>query len=83
LVSVTTPISITTDGTSLYITYPTMIRKVVLQTGTVSTIAGGGTNGATDGLGTAASFGFPSGITTDGKSLYLCDVRNNTIRRVF
>ncbi|MDD5030653.1 MAG: hypothetical protein PHH58_14340, partial [Rhodoferax sp.] len=76
--------AITTDGTSLYVAeYLThLIRKIDIATGAVSTIAGSGTRGATDGPGTAASFNNPHGISTDGSSLYVADTGNKTIRKI-
>jgi sugar lactone lactonase YvrE len=50
----------------------------------VTTLAGlPGNYGGTDGTGSAARFGAPSGVALDGASnLYVCDVGNHTIRRV-
>ena len=48
------------------------IRKIVIATGVVTTLAGQtGIPGAADGTGTAATFSSPSGITTDGTNLYV------------
>jgi sugar lactone lactonase YvrE/predicted small secreted protein len=79
------PYGITTDGTNLYVTdsYNHTIRKVVIATGAVTTLAGSaGSRGATDGNGAAALFNTPNGITTDGTNLYVADFGNHTIRRV-
>lgn len=79
------PGSITTDGTALYVadTGNHTIRKIVIATGAVTTLAGtAGTAGAADGSGTAATFDSPSGITTDGTNLYVSDTGNNSIRKV-
>jgi len=79
------PTGITTDGTNLYVadTYNQLIRKVVIDTGVVTTLAGtAGASGSTDGTGAAARFNYPSGITTDGTSLYVADTYNNTIRMI-
>ena len=79
------PEGVTTDGTNLYVadTYNQTIRKIVISTGVVSTIAGmTGNNGFADGIGNAARFNFPEGITTDGTSLYVSDSSNNTIRKI-
>jgi len=79
----TAPIGITTDGTNLYVTDNEAIRKVVISTGDVTTLAGSpGSSGSTDGTGTAARFNFPDRITTDGTNLYVTDVKNYTIRKV-
>lgn len=60
------------------------IRKVVLATGTVTTIAGtAGMSGSADGVGAAASFNAPYGLTTDDAgNLYVADTGNSTIRQV-
>jgi len=70
------PIGMTTDGTSLYITENSgcAIRKLVLATEEVTTLAGTNTNRiARDGVATAAGFAAPAGITTDGRSLFVTD----------
>jgi len=79
------PRGITTDGTSLYVVdgHNNTIRKIVISTGTVSTVAGtAGVSGSLDGVGAAASFNFPWGITTDGVNLYVADESNCTIRKI-
>jgi len=83
--SFSTSKGITTDGTNLYVTdYANFtIRKIVITTGAVTTLAGNvGTMGSTDGTGSVASFFLPTGITTDGKSLYVTDTRNHAIRKI-
>lgn len=59
------------------------IRKIT-PTGVVSTIAGAAqNNGATDGVGAAARFDFPTGIGADASgNLYVADLLNNIIRKV-
>jgi len=48
------------------------IRKIVISTGQVSTIAGSATvAGNADGAGLTATFNYPSSITTDGTNLYI------------
>ena len=79
------PTGITTDGTNLYVadTGNKLIRKMVIATGEVTTLAGGGTSWPViDGTGTAARFLYPRGITTDGTNLYIADTFTTTIRRV-
>lgn len=79
------PYGITSDGTSLYVADPasSTIRKIVISTGVVTTLAGAaGRSGYTDGTETAALFDGPTGITTDGVSLYVTDSYNNTIRKI-
>jgi sugar lactone lactonase YvrE len=60
------------------------IRKVDIQSGKVTTIAGAsGPPGSADGFGSDARFYFPRGITSDGRgNLFIADTFNNTIRRV-
>jgi sugar lactone lactonase YvrE len=78
------PHGITTDGSNLFVTDDNFtIRKVVIATGEVTTLAGTArTSGSTDGTGPAARFNNPRGITTDGASLFVTDYINNTIRQV-
>jgi len=79
------PFGITTDGTNLYVTDygSSTIRKIVISTGAVTTIAGSaGVVGSADGTGTAATLNYPTGITTDGTNLYVTDTYNSTIREV-
>ncbi|MDU0460284.1 MAG: hypothetical protein RW306_16270 [Geobacteraceae bacterium] len=76
---------ITTDGTNLYVAdiYNNTIRKVVISTGAVTTLSGiAGIQGSADGTGTSATFYWPSGLTTDGTSLYVTDRGNGTIRKI-
>ncbi|HMD61991.1 MAG TPA: immunoglobulin domain-containing protein, partial [Opitutaceae bacterium] len=60
------------------------IRKIVLSTGAVTTIAGtAGVTGNTDGTGPAAQFNSPQGLCADGSgNLYVADQINNSIRKV-
>jgi sugar lactone lactonase YvrE len=79
------PSGIATDGTNLYVTdsYNHTIRKVVISTAAVTTLAGSaGSQGSTDGTGSAARFSFPGGIATDGVNLFVADKSNHTIRKV-
>jgi len=79
------PYGITTDGTNLYVadTGNSTIRKIVISTGTVSTLAGSPTvTGSADGTGAAARFYHPAGITIYGTSLYVADTGNSTIREI-
>jgi hypothetical protein len=83
------PGRITTDGKYLYLTdfNNRTIRMIEILTGIVTTIAGsdgplGHDDGTLDGIGTAARFNQPDGITTDGTNLYVTDLYQNTIRRI-
>src|SRR5512143_4271672 len=80
-----TPYGIATDGTSLFVadTGNSTIRKIDIASGLVSTLTGSaGLPGSANGTGPAALFHTPSGITTDGTSLYGADSGNNTIRKI-
>jgi DNA-binding beta-propeller fold protein YncE len=75
-----------TDGTNIYVSDSTNnnIRKVVIASGVVTTLAGGGVGNAgnTDGTGTDARFNNPRGLATDGTNLYVADFGNHLIRKV-
>jgi sugar lactone lactonase YvrE len=79
------PVAITYDGVdNLYVAdfYTNRIRKIVITTGTVTTIAGS-TKGYANGKDTATKFNEPSSLTTDGKgNLYIADFGNNCIRKI-
>ncbi len=78
------PRDITTDGQNLFVTDSgnNVVRKIIIVTGEVSTVAGISTAGSTDGIGTSARFSVPRGITTDGTNLYVTDSANHTIRKI-
>jgi len=79
------PTGIVTDGVNLYVadTFNHIIRKIVIATGAVSTLAGSaGSMGWADGIGAAAKFAEPTGITTDGTNLYIADTFNQVIRKI-
>ena len=59
-----------------------LIRKIVISTGAVTTLAGTGSSGSANDTGTSASFYFPHGITTDGTNLYVGDRSNHLIRKI-
>jgi len=77
------PMGITTDGTNLYVSDKNnhRIRKIVISTGVVTTLAGS-SEGSTDATGTSARFYNPRGITTDGTNLYVSDYLNHKIRKI-
>lgn len=79
------PRGIATDGTNLYVADSNnhTIRKVVIATGEVTTIAGTpGTRGSSNGYGPQASFYTPRGVVLDGGILYVADSSNHLIRKV-
>ena len=83
------PYGITTDGTNLYVSDSSnnKIRKIVISSGEVTTLAGppAGTTTAGDTDSDTASnarFNNPYGITSDGSYIYVGDFSNNKIRRI-
>ena len=83
------PFQLCFDGVNtLYFvdSFANIVRKVVISTGTVTTIAGQAfTAGSTDGIGTAALFNAPFGVIYLAGSpayLYISDFNNQTIRRM-
>jgi hypothetical protein len=80
------PCGIACDGTNLYVadTNNNMIRKIVIASGLVSTLAGSLASGTQDGIGTSARFNGPIDVIYDiGEAdLYVADSGNNTIRRI-
>ena len=82
--SFNSPHGITTDGTNLYVADSSnhLIRKIVISTGAVTTLAGTGSSGSANGTGTSASFYYPFGIITDGTNLYVAERNNHLIRKI-
>ncbi len=86
------PAGMTYDGAgNLYVAdwENNKIRKIVIATGAVSTIAGGGsgsTSGYTDATGTAARFKYPTDVKYRVESsvpyLYVADAGNHCIRKI-
>ena len=71
--------------TTLYVTDigNELLRKIVIATGAVSTVAGSpGAWGSSDGTGSAARFSWPAGICWLGGSLYIADRNNHAVRKV-
>ncbi len=57
------------------------IRKIT-SAGVVTTIAGTGAYGSTDGPGNSATFSDPKGISIDGYNLYIAESYTNIIRKI-
>lgn len=87
VVQFNSPERISTDGTNLYVSEVgnNTIRKIIISSSTVSTLAGpavsssGYTNSS---IYSNALFSFPRGITSDGQYLYVADRNNHAIRRI-
>ncbi len=79
------PAALCFDGAgNLYVTEQgnNAIRKIT-SAGVVTTFAGSGAAGSTNGTGTAASFNAPAGIAIDGSgNLYVAEQNNNDIRKI-
>jgi len=58
------------------------IRKVT-PAGVVTTLAGSGAFGSSDGTGAAARFNRPRGVAVDGSgNVYVADTENNSVRKI-
>ena len=79
------PTGVAVDGTSnVYVAdqYNQRIRKIVVATGEVTTLAGS-TQGYADGTGAAAQFNNPKGVAVDGSgNVYVADQNNHRIRKI-
>ncbi len=76
-------ICVGTDG-NIYVadTRNNKIRKIT-PVGVVTTFAGSGNYGTTDGFGTSATFGNPTGIEMDGSgNLFIADHLTHIIRKI-
>jgi len=87
-VSVNEPGGVALDGAgNLYIadTGNNVVREISADSGTISTVAGTGSQGSAGdgGPATAATLNQPQGVTVDGSgNLYIADTANHRIRRV-
>ncbi len=80
---VSSPIGLCSDGTKLYVTDAFTVRSIHLATAEVTTLAGSGNPGSSDGTGPAAEFNYPSGCAVDqAGNLYVADTSNDTIRKI-
>ena len=78
------PIFATTEWTYLIVTdyLNLLIRKIVISTVVVTTLAGRGSSGSTNATVTAAKLNFTTIKTSDGTSLYVTDRGNHLIRQI-
>jgi len=78
-------IALSSDGSVLYVadTRNNLIRKIVLATNAVSTLAGHpGFPGIEDGAGSSAFFNQPVALALNGNTLYVGDSSNASIRAI-
>jgi len=77
-------VAVAADGTIFVADTANNAVRRIAPDGTVSTVAGGGPAGRSDGRGNAARFNGPIGIAVaaDG-TLFVADTYNDTIRQVF
>lgn len=81
------PKGITTDGRNLYVVDfgNHRVRKVVIASGLVTTLAGGTVNpeeSVAEQQAETARLNYPTGITTDGRNLYVVDTFNRSVRKL-
>ncbi|CAN5581385.1 hypothetical protein BH20ACI3_BH20ACI3_40950 [soil metagenome] len=83
-VGLNSPWDLQLAGSSLYIAMagPHQIWKLDLEQEAVSTFAGSGREARLDGSLLEAGFAQPSGLATDGKSLFVADSESNIIRAI-
>lgn len=76
--------NITVDANdNLYVSESDNLIRKITPAGVVTTLAGSGVQGSANGIGTAASFSSPFGISVDASgNLYVADSDNNLLRKV-
>ena len=66
-------------------TFNSLIRRIDMSSGAVTTLAGrAGVTGSANGVGTQATFYWPSDVTLDASGTFalVCDQNNDQIRRI-
>ena len=83
-ISLSSPWDLQLAGRNLYIAMagPHQIWKLDLDKNLVSTFAGSGREARLDGELAQAGFAQPSGLASDGKTLYVADSESNIIRAI-
>ena len=78
------PLGITSDGRNLYVADSAnhVIRKIVISTGVITTLAGSGQPATVDDTGIKAQFYYPGAITTDGTHLFVAEAQSGKIRKI-
>ena len=81
-----TPFDLSGDGTNLYLVEGSnhLVRKIVIASGVVTTLAGNHRRqGSTDDSGAVAQLDQPEGVWADGLgNLFVADADNHTIRKI-
>jgi len=78
-----TGIAVNASGAIYVADYGNNEIRMITSTGVVTTLAGNGSSGSTDGTGTAASFFGPTGVALDAAgNLYVADTDNDRIRKI-
>ena len=79
------PLSVAVDGSgNVYVADNSNLRiRKITSGGLVTTLAGTGSEGSSDGQGSLASFKFPRGVAVDGSgNVYVADYENHRIRKI-
>ena len=78
------PAGLAVSGTTLYVADGDnhRIRAIDLASGTVRDIAGDGTSGSTNGIGTAARFANPTGIIAVSENTLYVSTQGSLIRKL-
>jgi DNA-binding beta-propeller fold protein YncE len=79
------PAGLATDGRAVYVANSrnNTVEAIDLTTRSLRIVAGKlFQEGSNDGVGDAARFNSPDGMTINGQDLYLCDTNNSDIRKI-
>ena len=78
------PLGVDVDAGVVYVadTYNNKIKRITIDMGEVTTIAGTGEAGKRDGPGDGASFYEPGGLSVADGRLYVADTNNNAVRLI-
>lgn len=77
-------VALSSDGSFALVTESQFVRRLVIATRMVTTMAGSGSTGFADGAGTFASFNYPSGVAISPDSTFalVSDGSNNRLRHI-
>jgi prepilin-type N-terminal cleavage/methylation domain-containing protein len=78
-----TGVAVDSSGTMYVADYANNRIRKMTPAGVVSTLAGSGTTGSSDGTGAAAQFSYPRGVAVDSSgTMYVADYANHRIRKI-